>query len=111
MTKAGLDPSRVVERAQLLAKVRGAGKRKRDEDEDMSMDGGEGGEEQDWMDVDDDDGEDSPRKRRKGTNGKAQVVLHNRRAPKTDRTTLGMRDATVCLLTQPPIVLVYLLFA
>jgi nucleolar GTP-binding protein len=107
MTKAGLDPSRIIERAQLLAKARGAErKRKRDEDENMDLDGGEDGEEQDWMDVDD-DGDDSPRKRRKGVNGHAQVVLHKKRAPKTDRTTIGMRDASVCLLKPVPIVVLY----
>lgn len=94
LTKAGIDPSRIVERATLLAKARGAErKRKRDEDDEMEIDGGQDGQEEDWMDIDA-DADDSPRKRRKGVSGMAQPVV-NRRAPKTDRRTTGMRDTTV----------------
>ncbi|KIM31187.1 hypothetical protein M408DRAFT_255289 [Serendipita vermifera MAFF 305830] len=94
LTKAGIDPSRIVERATLLAKARGAErKRKRDEEDEMDLDDGEEGGEDDWMDVDGDN-DDSPRKKRKGVSGMAQPITQNKRAPKTDRTTIGMRDST-----------------
>jgi hypothetical protein len=44
------------------------------------------------MDVDDDD---SPRKRRKSNDGSTQVAPIGKRAPKTDRSIISMRDATV----------------
>jgi hypothetical protein len=94
LTKAGIDPSRIVERAQLIAKARGAErKRKREDDNEMEVDDPKDGSEEDWMDVDDDA---QPRKRQKISGGAAQVVPHDKRQPKTDRTTIGMRDATVC---------------
>ncbi|KAG6909682.1 hypothetical protein DXG01_016089 [Tephrocybe rancida] len=91
LTKAGLDPSRIQERATMLAKLQGA-KRKRDDDGDEDMDGdddmeGSGGEEESWMDV---DGEEAPKKRVKGNSGAVMAV--SRRAPKTDRRFAGMRD-------------------
>jgi hypothetical protein len=93
MTAAGLDPSRIHERAVLLAKVQGS-KRKRTEEMDMDMDDGEGdgADEGDWMDV---DGEDQPNKRAKGNAGRAVAV--NSRAPRTNRQLAGMRDQSVCL--------------
>ncbi|KDQ55675.1 hypothetical protein JAAARDRAFT_325746 [Jaapia argillacea MUCL 33604] len=88
MTAAGLDPSRIQERAEMLAKVRNAqNKRKRDE---MDVDEEEEGGEESWMDVDEDDGDGTPNKRAKGESG--AVVLKNRREPKTDRRLAGMRD-------------------
>ena len=102
MTNAGLDPSRIQERAEMLAKVQGA-KRKRiaddedDEDEDVEMDDGEddaGGSDK-GMDVDDedddDDDESSPAKRVKTNSG----GVINRRAPRSNRHTAGMRDEGV----------------
>ena len=91
MTAAGLDPSRIQERAVILAKVQGA-KRKRDRDMDVDMEDREDeddeGEEGDWMDV---DGEEAPRlKRAKGNSG--GVVPLDRRAPRTDRRLAGMRN-------------------
>ena len=56
MKKAGLDPSKIEQRAALIAKARGL-KRKRDGDEEMDVDGeggSEGEEGGDWMDVDED---------------------------------------------------------
>lgn len=97
MTAAGLDPSRIVERATVLAKVHGA-KRKRaaaemDVNMDEGMDGGSGEDgEGEWMDV---DGEDSPKKRAKGVSG--GVVPANRRAARTDRRYAGLRDEAVRL--------------
>lgn len=94
LTKAGLDPSRIQERAEMLAKVQGA-KRKRERDEEdaeMDVDGeGESGEEGegDWMDVDDGS---APAKRVKTNSGAAAV---NRRAPKSNRQLAGMRDDAV----------------
>ncbi|KAF8149397.1 P-loop containing nucleoside triphosphate hydrolase protein [Crassisporium funariophilum] len=90
MTKAGLDPSRIQERAEMLAKVQGS-KRKRnpdDDDEDVDMDGSDAGDEEaeGWMDVDDD--ESAPKKRVKTNTG--GVV--NKREPRSNRTMAGMRD-------------------
>jgi len=98
LTKAGYDPSRIVERATLIAKARGAQsqvakKRKRDEEMDVDDDGAEVDGDADWMDVDE---EEVSGKRRKGNSGTAVAVTAGRvRAPKTDRTTAGMRNETV----------------
>lgn len=101
LTKAGLDPSRIQERAEMLAKLQGAQrKRKRreneggDEDEDMDMDmnveDGEDGWEDDGMDV---DGVDTPkRKKTKANDGAVAVVVAGGRGPRTDRRLAGMRD-------------------
>ncbi|KAF9455356.1 hypothetical protein BDZ94DRAFT_1278324 [Collybia nuda] len=90
LTKAGLDPSRIQERAAMLAKLQGA-KRKRTEeaDEDVDMDGDEDDSdaEEGWMDV---DGEEAPKKRVKTNSG--AVAVTDRRAPKSDRRMAGMRD-------------------
>lgn len=95
LTKAGIDPSRVLERAQVLAKARATErKRKREEEEnEMELDEqAEGGD--DWMDVDDDA---QPRKRQKTEGGTVALGPHGKRQPKSDRATIGMRDASVCL--------------
>ena len=98
MTKAGLDPSRIQERAEMLAKVQGA-KRKRnaDEDEDVEMDEDEDEDEDEdanesnkGMDVDDDD-ESSPAKRVKTNSG----GVISKRAPRSNRQAAGMRDEGV----------------
>ena len=100
MTKAGLDPSRIEQRAELIAKARGL-ERKRRRDEEMDVDGeGCSGEEEDgmgedggdWMDVDGegDDGR-SPPKRRKSNTGTSIATL-GKHAPRTNRQTAGMRD-------------------
>ena len=93
LTKAGLDPSRIQERAEMLAKIRGA-KRKRADDEDVDMDeddeeeeGSDEGEEN-WMDV---DGEQASKKRLKTNSG--GVV--NKREPRSHRQLAGMRDEGV----------------
>ncbi|KAI0318857.1 GTP binding protein 4 [Amylostereum chailletii] len=85
LTKAGLDPSRVQERAVMIAKVRGA-KRKRAEDEGMDVDGDEI--EGEWMDV---DGEDATPNKRAKTNEGA-VMAKGKHEPKTNRQVAGMRD-------------------
>ena len=100
LTKAGYDPSRIVERGILIAKARSAQaqiakKRKRNEDEEMDVneDGDEVDEDTDWMDVDE---EDASRKRRKSNSGTSVAIsAAGKHAPKTDRTTAGMRDETV----------------
>ena len=98
LTKAGYDPSRIVERATLIAKSRGAQaqlakKRKRDEEMDVDEDGAEVDGDADWMDVDE---EGAIGKRRKSNSGSAVAVTAARlHAPKTNRTTAGMRDETV----------------
>lgn len=92
MTAAGLDPSRIQERAVILAKVQ-AVKRKRAAEMDVDMEDAEGegdDDEGDWMDV---DGEDKPNKRVKGNSG--GVVAIDRRGPRTNRQFAGMRDEAV----------------
>ncbi|PFH53671.1 hypothetical protein AMATHDRAFT_908 [Amanita thiersii Skay4041] len=99
MTKAGLDPSRIQERAEMLAKVQGAkaqaAKRKRreeeDEDVDMDSDGS------DWDDASDggnamevDGEENAPRKKKKTEGGAVAVTL--KRMPKSNRQFSGLRD-------------------
>ncbi|CAL1705994.1 unnamed protein product [Somion occarium] len=87
MTKAGLDPSRIQERADALAKVAGE-KRKRQREEEAEMDIDEEGGEGDWMDVDGEDA--SPNKRVKSNSG--AVVAKNARLPKSNRQFAGFRD-------------------
>jgi hypothetical protein len=100
LTKAGLDPSRIEQRAELIAKARGL-ERKRKRDEEMNVDevgdsgedeDGEGEEGGDWMDVDGEgDAGRSPPKRRKSNTGTA-VTTTGKHAPRTNRQTAGMRD-------------------
>ena len=95
MTAAGLDPSRIKARAEILAKAQGAErKRKRDEAESaMEVDAeGEGGE-GDWMDVDGNDEEGTPKKRRKSDSG--AVSVKRKRVPASNRQLSGMRDSAV----------------
>jgi nucleolar GTP-binding protein len=98
LTKAGLDPSRIQERAERIAKLHAAQrKRKREDDEDdgMDVDGEDGEEEGDWedegMDV---DGEQRPSKKKAKTVFGAVVT---KRAPRSDRTFAGLRDEAVSL--------------
>jgi nucleolar GTP-binding protein len=102
LTKAGIDPSRVQERAVMIAKMRGAGhKRKRDED-GMDVDGddedgdnwvSEGdGEDETMMDVDGE--EDGTRHKRGKANSGATIALR-KRAPRSNRQLAGMRDEAV----------------
>lgn len=92
MTKAGLDPSRIQERAEMLAKVQGAARKRKREDADMDVDmdevEGEDGEDG-WMDVDGGD-DATPNKRVKSHTG--AIVPANRKAPRTDRRLAGLRD-------------------
>ncbi|CAE6491229.1 unnamed protein product [Rhizoctonia solani] len=85
LTAAGYDPSRIEERAAILAKAARAkeaiGKRKRDEDMEVDSDGEDEGD-LDGMDVDE---EESPKRAR--TNLGA-----SKRAPKTDRQLAGLKN-------------------
>ncbi|KAH7339983.1 putative NOG1-nucleolar G-protein required for 60S ribosomal subunit biogenesis [Rhizoctonia solani] len=85
LTAAGYDPSRIEERAAILAKAARAkeviGKRKRDEDMEVDSDGGEV--DSDGMEVDEDE---SPKKVK--TN-----LGTSKRAPKTDRQFAGLKNA------------------
>ncbi len=105
LTKAGLDPSRIQERAEILAKIQGEARRKRKREEreeagGMEVDGdgdGDGanadkGGEGEWMDVDDEEG--SPGKRAKSNSGTV-VAKDARRLPKTDRQATGLWDKEV----------------
>jgi nucleolar GTP-binding protein len=111
LTKAGLDPSRIQERATMIAKVRGAAARKRtrDEDEDgMDVDVDDDDEaasewveeNADTMEIDgndDDDDDDTPRKRGKANSGAAIV---RKRAPHSNRQLAGLRDEAVRVLEE-----------
>ncbi|KAI0305475.1 P-loop containing nucleoside triphosphate hydrolase protein [Multifurca ochricompacta] len=105
LTKAGLDPSRVQERAVMIAKMRGAAhKRKRDENEDgMDVDDEHDGHESateiagaregesETMDVDEEEGKEdgTPRKRGKANSG---GVIARKHAPRSNRQLMGLRD-------------------
>ncbi|KAJ6554011.1 P-loop containing nucleoside triphosphate hydrolase protein [Mycena vulgaris] len=80
LTKAGLDPSRIVDRAAVLS-----GKRKRD-DEDVDMEDGEADAEG-WMDVDGEGDGGAPAKRLKTASGAV-----TKREPRGNRAVAGMRD-------------------
>ncbi|KAF9013838.1 P-loop containing nucleoside triphosphate hydrolase protein [Hymenopellis radicata] len=84
MTKAGLDPSRIQERAEMLAKVAGAKRKRVEGQEEMDVDE----DDEDGMDV---DGEEAPTLKRTKANSGA-VVAASRRAPRTNRQLAGMRD-------------------
>ncbi len=92
MTKAGLDPSRIQERAIQLAKVRTAErKRKRGPDDDADMDvDDEGEDDEESMDV---DGEKKSPKRARTNSG--AIVARGKREPRTNRQLAGMRDDAV----------------
>jgi nucleolar GTP-binding protein len=118
LTKAGIDPSRVQERAVMIAKVRAAGrKRKRDEGEEDAMDvdadghGDDGGDGDDWasegedgtMDVDADgeNGNEGHRDTRHGhKRGKVNsgAAIARKRAPRSNRQLAGLRDEAVRIL-------------
>ncbi|KAF8907939.1 GTP binding protein 4 [Gymnopilus junonius] len=89
LTAAGLDPSRIQERAEMIAKLQGAKRKRIDEDEDDEMDGDDDAEEN-WedegMDVDED--QSAPKKRVKTNSG--GVV--NKREPRSNRQTAGLRN-------------------
>jgi nucleolar GTP-binding protein len=90
MTAAGIDPSRIQERAEILAKARAAERKRKRGDEDVEMDdeGDSDDDEGDQMDVDD-----TPRKRVKDNKG--AIVTVGNRAPRGDRTQIGMRNKEV----------------
>ncbi|KAL0575472.1 Nucleolar GTP-binding protein 1 [Marasmius crinis-equi] len=92
LTAAGLDPSRIQDRAEMLAKVQGQKrKREREEEMDVDMDGDEG-EDDDadgWMDV---DGEEAPKLKRAKDNSGAAVAVTSKREPRSNRQLAGMRD-------------------
>ena len=124
LTKAGIDPSRVQERAVMIAKVRAAGrKRKRDGDEDgMDVDGdgddrgdGDGdGDDDDWASEGEDDasvmdvdGEEGTRRDKRGK-ANSGAVIARKRAPRSNRQLAGMRDEAVRFSF--PLLLLLLLF-
>lgn len=92
-----MDPSRIQERAELLAKLQGAKrKRKRDDDDEMDVDGeGEGGENDEaWEDIDkmDVDDTEGPSGKKVKTNTGAVVT---KRVPRSNRSLAGLRDHVV----------------
>jgi nucleolar GTP-binding protein len=91
LTQAGLDPSRIEARAEILAKARAVqGKRKRaadGSDDEMDVDGEDAPA---LMDVDGD----APVKRAKANSGAALA-----RAPRTNRQLAGLKDGAVRVCT------------
>lgn len=104
LTKAGFDPSRIEERAALLAKAAGM-KRKRtsgDEDGDAEMGVDEGGwvdepeaEAEVRMEVDGEGAHKTRKMMRTEKGARKAVVFKVDRKPRTDRSVAGMSDATV----------------
>lgn len=93
MTKAGLDPSRIQARAEMLAQAAGEKrKRQREEEGDAEMDVDEDGEDG-WMDVDGEEEDATPNKRAKANSG--AIIAKSAREPKTNRQLAGMRDQAV----------------
>ncbi|KAJ7090884.1 P-loop containing nucleoside triphosphate hydrolase protein [Mycena belliarum] len=83
LTKAGLDPGRILDRAAVIS-----GKRKRDDDGDVEMGDGEaGGDAEGWMDVDGEGDDGTPAKRLKTAAGAV-----GKREPRGNRSVAGMRD-------------------
>ena len=95
MANAGLDPSKIRERALLLEEQNAKRKRKWEEDK-MDVDDGAGiatDGDSDWMDVDEEEGGDNaPRKRAKANSG---AVVAYGRGPRRNRQLAGMRDDAV----------------
>lgn len=96
MTKAGLDPSRIQERAEMIAKVQGAKRKRQREEEVAEMDVDEEGDadvgEGDWMDVD--EAADAVSHKRVKANSGA-VIAKSARGPRSNRQLAGMRDEAV----------------
>ena len=95
MTKAGLDPSRIQERAEILAKVAGA-KRKRQDATEMDLDDEMDGaveDDEEWMDVDEDV---APKLKRVKTNTGVATTKGGRH-PSKNRQLAGLRDEAVGL--------------
>lgn len=98
LTKAGLDPSRIEERAKMLAKVAGAKRKRSSEDGDGDVEMGDAAREDDasWVDMDVDGEEGAPAKRVKGNLG-AVIAVDTKRHPKSNRQLAGLRDMEVTL--------------
>lgn len=105
LRKAGLDPSKIEERAAVIAKARKLAasatmanekkaKRKADEAMDVDSDDGDAWEDEEEEGMDVDEGAGSAKKKRKG--GKGEVVaVDDRRRPGKNRQLDGMRPAQV----------------
>ncbi|KAI0001348.1 P-loop containing nucleoside triphosphate hydrolase protein [Russula compacta] len=99
LTNAGIDPSRVQERAVMIAKVRAAGRKRKYEEDGDGMDVDSDGDGDDWasegegddettMDV---DGEGGTRHKRGKANSGA-IIARATRVPRSNRQLAGMRD-------------------
>lgn len=103
LRKAGIDPSKLEERAQMLALARGvqlksrAGEKRKRDAGTMEIDGDETSLDvptSQWADVSDDGMEvDGVSKKRKSIAGHAIATHTGKRVPIKNRATLGMRDA------------------
>jgi nucleolar GTP-binding protein len=102
MANAGLDPSRIRERALLLEEQNAKRKRKWEEDK-MDVDDGAGiatDGDSEWMDVDEEGGDNAPRKRAKANSG---AVVAYGREPRRNRQLAGMRVDAVSFLSSKSI--------
>jgi hypothetical protein len=97
LTKAGYDPSRIQERAEMLAKIQGAKRKRQREEEEMDMDEDEDSDDYEDEDMDV-DGEVKAAKKQKTISGR--VVT--KRIPATDRQTAGLKDERVCFHSFTP---------
>ena len=109
LTKAGIDPSRVQERAVMIAKMRVAGSKRKRKEDGMDVDGDGNGDDEDgdnWvsegdgedetmMDVDGDEGEEDGTRHKRGKANSGAAIALNRRAPRSNRQLAGLRDEAV----------------
>ena len=101
LTQAGLDPSRIQERAEVIAKTRAAQRKRKREDEDAEMDvdaesnsemsdgGGES------MDIDNDGGSSAKKRRKSNSGAVTAVAAKGKREPRANRQLAGLRDNAV----------------
>jgi hypothetical protein len=87
LTRAGYDPSRIEERAKMLAKIQGSKRRREDvsEGDDVDMDSADGASEDEAMEV---DGAHKSAKRAKTTSGRVTT----KRVPASDRQMTGLKN-------------------
>jgi hypothetical protein len=110
LAKAGIDPSRVQERAVVIAKMRAAGRKRKRNEDGMDVDGdgndddedgdnnwvSEGdGEDETMMDVDGDEGEEDGTRHKRGKANSGAAIPPRKRAPRSNRQLAGMRDEAV----------------
>lgn len=95
LTKAGIDPSRIQERGEMLAKVRAAERKRKRDDEDAEMEvdmedaESDVTDDEEGMDVDEAEGP-TPTKRAKTNSG--AIISRGNRQPRTNRQLSGLKN-------------------